>query len=63
MPNVSNLVKAIQDSMRKDASTYGDAQRLDQLGWMSSSKFSTTASRNWNSCPRNAKGLREIPEA
>src|SRR5690242_18888705 len=34
MPNVSNLVKTIQDIMRKDADTYGDAQRLEQLGWM-----------------------------
>jgi type I restriction enzyme M protein len=34
MPNVSNLVKSIQDIMRKDAGTYGDAQRLEQLGWM-----------------------------
>lgn len=34
MPNVSNIVKTIQDIMRKDAGTYGDAQRLEQLGWM-----------------------------
>ncbi|MGL5018422.1 MAG: type I restriction-modification system subunit M, partial [Luteolibacter sp.] len=34
MPNVSNIVKSIQDIMRKDAGTYGDAQRLEQLGWM-----------------------------
>jgi len=34
MPNISNLVKSIQDIMRKDAGTYGDAQRLEQLGWM-----------------------------
>lgn len=34
MPNVSGLVKSIQDIMRKDAGTYGDAQRLEQLGWM-----------------------------
>jgi len=34
MPNVSNLVKSIQNIMRKDAGTYGDAQRLEQLGWM-----------------------------
>jgi type I restriction enzyme M protein len=34
MPNVSSLVKSIQDIMRKDAGTYGDAQRLEQLGWM-----------------------------
>lgn len=31
--NVSNIVKSIQDIMRKDAGTYGDAQRLEQLGW------------------------------
>src|SRR3989337_554937 len=34
MPNVSSIVKSIQDIMRKDAGTYGDAQRLEQLGWM-----------------------------
>jgi Type I restriction-modification system methyltransferase subunit len=34
MSNISNLVKSIQDIMRKDAGTYGDAQRLEQLGWM-----------------------------
>jgi len=34
MSDVSNLVKIIQDIMRKDAGTYGDAQRLEQLGWM-----------------------------
>ena len=34
MSNVSILVKSIQDIMRKDAGTYGDAQRLEQLGWM-----------------------------
>ncbi len=34
MPNVSNIVKSIQDIMRKDAGTYGDAQRLEQIGWM-----------------------------
>jgi type I restriction enzyme M protein len=34
MSNVSNLVKSIQDIMRKDAGVDGDAQRLAQLGWM-----------------------------
>jgi type I restriction enzyme M protein len=34
MPNVSNIVKSIQGILRKDAGTYGDAQRLEQLGWM-----------------------------
>jgi type I restriction enzyme M protein len=34
MPNVSSLVKTIQDLMRKDAGTYGDAQRMEQMAWM-----------------------------
>jgi type I restriction enzyme M protein len=34
MANVSGIIKSIQDIMRKDAGTYGDAQRLEQLGWM-----------------------------
>ena len=34
MPNVSNLIKTIQDILRKDAGVDGDAQRLAQLGWM-----------------------------
>jgi type I restriction enzyme M protein len=34
MANVSNLIKSIQDTMRKDAGVDGDAQRLAQLGWI-----------------------------
>jgi type I restriction-modification system DNA methylase subunit len=34
MPNVSNLIKTIQDILRNDAGVDGDAQRLAQLGWM-----------------------------
>ncbi|MBP8801942.1 MAG: SAM-dependent DNA methyltransferase [Kiritimatiellae bacterium] len=34
MSSISNVVKSIQNIMRKDAGTYGDAQRLEQLGWM-----------------------------
>ncbi len=34
MSNVSTTIKSIQDIMRKDAGTYGDAQRLEQLGWL-----------------------------
>ena len=30
----SNTVKSIQDIMRKDAGTYGDAQRIEQLAWL-----------------------------
>ena len=34
MSNVSNVVKSIQDIMRKDSGTYGDAQRLEQMAWL-----------------------------
>ena len=34
MSNVSQIVKSIQDIMRKDAGISGDAQRLEQLSWM-----------------------------
>ncbi|MFW5996903.1 MAG: type I restriction-modification system subunit M, partial [Lentisphaeria bacterium] len=32
--SISNVIKSIQNIMRKDAGTYGDAQRIEQLGWM-----------------------------
>lgn len=34
MGNVSGVIKAIQDIMRKDAGVDGDAQRISQLTWM-----------------------------
>ena len=34
MPNISSVIKAIQDIMRKDAGVDGDAQRLSQIVWM-----------------------------
>ena len=32
--SVRNLVKSIQDIMRKDTGVDGDAQRMSQLVWM-----------------------------
>ena len=34
MPNISGIVKTIQKIMRKDNGVSGDAQRIEQLGWM-----------------------------
>ena len=31
---VGNLVKRLQDIMRKDAGINGDAQRIEQMVWM-----------------------------
>ena len=32
--SLTNTIKAVQDIMRKDAGVAGDAQRIEQLGWM-----------------------------
>ena len=34
MPNISGIVKTLQNIMRKDQGVSGDAQRIEQLGWM-----------------------------
>ena len=34
MPNISTVIKSIQDIMRQDTGVDGDAQRLSQLVWM-----------------------------
>ena len=31
---LSTTIKSIQDIMRKDSGTYGDAQRIEQLAWL-----------------------------
>jgi type I restriction enzyme M protein len=39
MKNIGNIVKTLQNIMRKDAGVSGDAQRIEQLGWMISLKI------------------------
>ena len=39
MKNIGNIVKTLQNIMRKDPGVSGDAQRIDQLGWMISLKI------------------------
>ena len=34
MPNISGIIKTLQNIMRKDQGVSGDAQRIEQLGWM-----------------------------
>ncbi|MDY5818827.1 MAG: class I SAM-dependent DNA methyltransferase, partial [Treponema sp.] len=34
MPNIGGCVKTLQNIMRKDQGVSGDAQRIEQLGWM-----------------------------
>ena len=34
MPNIAGTIKSLQNIMRKDQGVSGDAQRIEQLGWM-----------------------------
>jgi type I restriction enzyme M protein len=34
MKNIGNIIKRLQNTMRKDQGVSGDAQRIEQLGWM-----------------------------
>ena len=44
---VGNLVKRLQDIMRKDAGINGDAQRIEQMVWMFVLKVSDAAEEDW----------------
>jgi type I restriction enzyme M protein len=39
MKNIGNIIKTIQNIMRKDPGVSGDAQRIEQLGWLISLKI------------------------
>lgn len=39
MKNIGNIIKSLQNIMRKDPGVSGDAQRIEQLGWMISLKI------------------------
>ena len=34
MKNIGNIIKTLQNIMRKDPGVSGDAQKIEQLGWM-----------------------------
>ena len=34
MKNIGNIIKNLQNIMRKDPGVSGDAQRIEQLGWL-----------------------------
>lgn len=34
MTNLSRVIKSIRDIMREDRGINGDAQRIEQMGWM-----------------------------
>lgn len=44
---VGNLVKRLQDIMRKDAGINGDAQRIEQMVWMFFLKVYDAAEKDW----------------
>jgi type I restriction enzyme M protein len=34
MKNIGNIIKSLQNIMRRDPGVSGDAQRIEQLGWL-----------------------------
>ena len=44
---VGNLVKRLQDIMRKDAGINGDAQRIEQMVWLFFLKVYDAAEEDW----------------
>ena len=57
---VGNLVKRLQDIMRKDAGINGDAQRIEQMVWMFFLKVYDAAEEDWELEEENFKSI--IPE-
>ena len=57
---VGNLVKRLQDIMRKDAGINGDAQRIEQMVWMFFLKVYDAAEEDWELDDDNFKSI--IPE-
>lgn len=57
---VGNLVKRLQDIMRKDAGVNGDAQRIEQMVWMFFLKVYDAAEEDWELEEENFKSI--IPE-
>lgn len=57
---VGNLVKRLQDIMRKDAGINGDAQRIEQMVWMFFLKVYDSAEEDWELDDDNFKSI--IPE-
>lgn len=60
MSNIQNIVKNIQDIMRKDAGVDGDAQRISQIVWLLFLKFLDDQDRNNELVYKNYKS--SIPE-
>jgi len=57
---VGNLVKRLQDIMRKDAGINGDAQRIEQMVWMFFLKVYDAAEEDWELEEENFRSI--IPE-
>lgn len=61
---VGNLVKRLQDIMRKDAGINGDAQRIEQMVWMFFLKVYDAAEEDWeiDALDKNKEFKSIIPE-
>ncbi|NUM37032.1 MAG: N-6 DNA methylase [Candidatus Brocadiae bacterium] len=61
MKNIGNIIKTLQNIMRKDQGVSGDAQRIEQLGWMITLKILSDKEKELSLLYDNYKS--PIPEA
>jgi len=47
MKNIGNIIKSLQNIMRKDPGVSGDAQRIEQLGWLIFLKILDDKDQEW----------------
>ena len=50
MKNIGNIIKKLQNIMWKDQGVSGDAQRIEQLGWMISLKILDDKDKETRTC-------------
>lgn len=59
---VNNLVKRLQDIMRKDAGVSGDAQRIEQMVWIFFLKVYDAQEEVWECSEQGESFVSIIPE-
>ncbi len=59
MPNITGVIKSIQDIMRKDVGVDGDAQRISQLVWLTGARRGEIEGLKWSEVDFNFGMLRK----
>ncbi len=62
MKNMGNIVKSLQNIMRKDTGVSGDAQRIEQLGWLIALKILDDKDQELEAMDESGKFQSPIPK-